>query len=94
MNKHMGKIRGLAIEPRGVGKTDLFNTEDFSLSTLRKLPRQSTTMGKVHKEIEGSCCRYPCPICRKIMPLFDIPAGPGLPAPYDIDMDAANVNPS
>jgi hypothetical protein len=34
----MQNVRGLAMEVRGIGNTDLFDTEGISLATLRKVP--------------------------------------------------------
>ena len=97
MKNHMSEIRGLSMEIRGIGKTDLFGTEGTSLATLRKIP--ANTMHRPVHHIPGyagrvkKCCRYPCDWCRRLLPLFGVPAGEPLPTAYDTDMDVANVDP-
>lgn len=96
----MYEVRGLAVEARGIGKSELFRTYGISLETLKMVPKLCPDRKRVEKksrkssdnESRKNCCRYPCDNCRRIFSLFGLKAE--LPnAPYDKDMDAADVSP-
>jgi hypothetical protein len=97
MKDHMSESRGLSMEIRGIGKTDLFSTEGTSLATSRKVPAHTMHNPDVH--ILGyvgrvkKYCRYPFAWCRRLLPLFGVPVGEPLPIAYDADMNTADVDP-
>jgi hypothetical protein len=86
-------IKGFALEVRAIGNTHLFRTEGFSLASLRKVEvRFSSTPNAPF----AGCNRYPCKSCRRVLPMFGIPAGlqdGHTSAPYDRDIDTADVQP-
>lgn len=100
MKEHMGQVRGLALELRGIGKTYFFNERTASFETLSMIPtalgvegwEEGDKNGKKRKD--NNCCRYPCANCRAILPLFDIQAAQNgrQTAPYDKDMIEADVS--
>lgn len=73
------------MEIRNIGNTTVFLEDGFSLSSLRKV------RGTRFK----TCSRYPCKNCRAVLTLFGVPArlDGGLPAAYDRDLDAADLQP-
>ncbi|KAF2034916.1 hypothetical protein EK21DRAFT_107548 [Setomelanomma holmii] len=93
MSRLMHNVRGFALNPRGIGKTSIFNTEVFSLVALRKIPAHDPNKPTeyISRADDKGCCRYPCSFCRMMMPMFGVAAS--LPSDYDKDMDAAAVEP-
>lgn len=100
MSNQMGDVHGLSMEPRGVGATNLFHVQGFSLETLRRVasrPIDSTRPQKLDKD--GSpvkakhVARYPCSVCRSLLPIYGISASGPPPTEYDEDMDTAELDP-
>ncbi|KAF1840929.1 uncharacterized protein K460DRAFT_359472 [Cucurbitaria berberidis CBS 394.84] len=79
MKDQMGSIRGLAMEPRGIGVTSLFNTQDFSSATLKEVPTLLVLRTANESGSEQQVER------------FGIPANLPLPTDYDKDIDEADV---
>jgi hypothetical protein len=96
----MGDVRGLSMEPRGIGMTKLFQAQGFSLETLRRIvsrPIDSTKPPKPTKDgssvLLKGVARYPCNVYRSLLPIYGILASGQPPIEYDKDMNAANVEP-
>jgi hypothetical protein len=90
----MANVRGLAMEPRGIGNTDLFDTHGILLETIRIIPGWN---GHTHQtDNDRHTCQYPCRNCDKVLPHFGVPAermGDPARSEYDVHMDAAEVHP-
>lgn len=87
MKDYMGEVRGLAMEIRAIGFSNLFNTDGFRLSTLRNIlacdsKGQATDKGP---------SRYPCDNCREVLSCFGIRARAG--EEYDTDIHMADIKP-
>lgn len=70
MKDKMGKVRGLAIEVRSLGREDTLTNETFCLTMLRKAFR-------LDEKSEQSVCRYPCSNFCTVLPCFDVQAQSG-----------------
>jgi hypothetical protein len=89
----MHHVRGLAMECRGIGMTELFDRQGAFLSTVRQIPVWNSY--KQESDRKRHVCRYPCENCVKLMERFGIPAqrtGDPPQSAYDMDMDAAKTN--
>lgn len=87
MKNHIDKVRGLALEIRGIGLSTLFQTDDFRLSTLRNV----LAIDFEGHVTEKGPSRYPCDNCREVLSCFGIRARVG--EEYDTDIHMADVRP-